>query len=210
MSFLSSKRLSSLLALAATMSLTGCYIEAGGGRNNYVPNNPVPAYPGCPALDGGYASGLISMSSQRGYRYSFESYAFPGSYINHYNGVGMVSYIDGRFLDEADDATFRVVPGLADSRCISFEARNFPGSYLMNNSYDEVNLEAYNGDLAAAEDATFCPRPGLADSRYLSFESCNQPGKFMRQDDEYLYVEGGQGVVFEDDATFILDDAWSP
>ncbi|MCY1083410.1 AbfB domain-containing protein [Archangium lansingense] len=186
-----------LLSLVAAVSLTGCVIESGGEEYSR----------GCPSLEGAGIDGLISLSGQRGYFYSLESYAFPDYYVRHADSRGMISYIDsGR---DMDDATFRIVPGLSDSRCISFESRNYPGSYLRHQN-SELYLSAWSSGFDFQEDATFCPRPGLADSYELSFESCNYPGMYLSQYDDFLYVDEGAGWEFEEDATFMLVDPWSP
>ena len=189
-----------MLSLAAAMTLTGCVIETDGGGEQYYSR-------GCPALEGSGIEGLISLSSQRGYFYSLESYALPGYYVRHDEGRGMISYIDTN--RDMADATFRIVPGLSDSRCISFESRNYPGYYLSHQN-SEIYLSAGSSDPLVREDATFCPRPGLADSYELSFESCNYPGSYLNQYDDLLFVDEGSGWEFEEDATFLLDDPWAP
>jgi hypothetical protein len=197
-SLLSSRAVRTLSLFAAVAAFPGCVIEGGHPRNNLV---NTPGYAGCPALQGSGSSGLVGLTAQRGGFYSFESYAYPEEFIRHLNGRGIVSPLYSARDD--DDATFRVVPGLADSRCISFESANYPGYYL-NDLDGQVFLDAATSDLQFAEEATFCPRPGLADYQELSFESCAYPGEFIRQDNGDLLVEPGSGYLYEDDATFLI------
>lgn len=190
-----------MLSLAVAVVLPGCVVESHH-------TDPQPSASGCASLDGSGSSGLISLSNARGYYFSLESYSYPGYYIRHADGRGMISYIDG--AQDEDDATFRIVPGLADSRCISFESRNYPGSYLRQDD-GEIYLDSWSSDPIFLEDATFCPRPGLADSSELSFETCSYPGEYLNlASDDLLYVSSGNGWAFEEDATFSLVDPWSP
>lgn len=199
MNRIKSGRIARMLSLAAAVVFPGCVVGS---------HHPDPQASGCASLNGSGSSGLVTLSSARGYYFSLESYSYPGYYIRHFNGRGMISYVDGP--QDADDATFRIVPGLADSRCISFESRNHPGSYL-NQDDGEIYLDGWSSDPIFQQDATFCPRPGLADSRDLSFETCSYPGEYLNlASDDLLYVSSGSGWVFEEDATFSLVDPWSP
>ncbi|WNG42696.1 arabinofuranosidase [Archangium minus] len=197
-----SSRIARMLSLVAAVSLTGCVIEDS--------HDPSPGVPGvqtwCRSLEGS-SSGVIPLWDERGSFLSLESYAFPGYYIRHSGGRGVLSVIVSD-RDE-DEATFRIVPGLADDRCISFEARSQPGSYLTQDDTDVV-LAAWRSDPRFLEDATFCPRPGLADSDHISFESCSYRGEFINQYEGLLFVNEGYGWEYEEDATFTLDYPWSP
>jgi hypothetical protein len=211
---MASKRFTFFLAMAVTMTLSGCVVESGGGGHGHVdpPPPPPPPYPGCPALQGSGSSGVIALSAQRGGYASFESYIAPDFYIRHYDYRGEASLI---YSDrDMDDATFRIVPGLADDRCISFEASNYPGYFLRHRGSD-IYLDPDNNSLGFSEDATFCPRPGLADPNELSFESCNAPDSYLNVDDydgysrTYgLYLDNGYGYAFDQDATFLLMPPW--
>jgi hypothetical protein len=59
---------------------------------------------------------------------SIKSHNFPDYYIRHRNFLGEISRLEST-LDNKD-ATFRVVPGLADDKHYSFESINYPGYYL--------------------------------------------------------------------------------
>ncbi|SDM50013.1 Alpha-L-arabinofuranosidase B (ABFB) domain-containing protein [Lentzea albidocapillata subsp. violacea] len=57
------------------------------------------------------------------------------------------------------DAGFRLVPGLADSTCVSIRSVNYPDRYLRHRGF-KLYLEPANDDLARA-DATFRITDGL-------------------------------------------------
>jgi hypothetical protein len=200
-SLFSSRILRTVSLFASVAALPGCIIEGGHTPRNNLVDGPA-AYAGCPSLQGVGNSGLVGLTAERGGYFSFASFSYPNEYIRHYQGRGIVAPVYSAL--DGDDATFRVVPGLADNRCISFESANYPGYYL-NDDGGEVFLDAAAPGLTFAEDATFCPRPGLADPYELSFESCAYPGSFLRQDAGDLFVEGGAGLIYEDDATFLID-----
>lgn len=214
MAHMASKRFTLFLAMAVAMTLSGCVVESGGGGGHgHVdpppPPPPVPSYPGCPALLGSGSSGVISLYDWRGHDASIESGIAEDFFIRHYGGQEVAASLiyTGR---DMDDATFHIVPGLADDRCISFEARDYPGYFLRHLGVgSEIVLDPDNNTLGFSEDATFCPRPGLADSRDLSFESCNAPDSYINIDDydghTYgLYLDDEYGAAFEEDATFLL------
>jgi hypothetical protein len=191
-----------LLVLAAAVALPGCIIE-----DSEDPYEQPPVYAGCAALEGSGIHGSVSLDGELGYFHSLESYTFEDYYVRAAEGRGMISLIESRW--DMDDATFRMVPGLADDRCVSFESRHSPGFFLRH-ANAEIWLDEANASPRFREDATFCPRQGLADAYSLSFESCNYPGMYLHHTDDFLYIGEGSGWAFEEDATFILTDPWSP
>ncbi|ADO72673.1 AbfB domain-containing protein [Stigmatella aurantiaca] len=193
--------ISRLLTLAILAALPGCIIEEG-----HSPDSPGASY-GCPSLEGPRIEGSVSLHNEQGGFFSLESYTYEGYYVRHADGQAMISLIETGW--DMDDATFRMVPGLADERCVSFESRNYPGSFLRED-HGEVWLDDGRSDGRFEEDATFCPRLGLADSHALSFESCTSPGTYLHHTDDILYVGDGSGWAFDEDATFLLTDPWSP
>ena len=107
------------------------------------------------------------------------------------------SYFDKR------DATFRIVPGLADSNSISFESLDLPAYYLRHQHY-RVKLHQLSDDPQFKADATFSVVPGLADPKEVSFKSHNYPDRFLRHRDFHTWVESGSGSPFDQDATFSM------
>ncbi|WP_225411888.1 AbfB domain-containing protein [Stigmatella hybrida] len=189
------------LTLAAVAALPGCIIE-----DSDDPYEPGP-YVGCPALEGSGIHGSVSLHNEMGGFFSMESYTYADYYVRTAEGRGMISLI--RTGWDMDEATFRMVPGLADDRCVSFESSLYPGSFLRQENA-EVWLDEGSSHPRFLEDATFCPRQGLADLHALSFESCALPGMYLHHTDDFLYVGEGSGWAFEEDATFLLTDPWSP
>jgi hypothetical protein len=75
-------------------------------------------------------------------------------------------------------ATWILVPGLAESDCVSVESYNDPGYYLRHFNF-ELYLEQNDGSQQFAQDATFCVQPGNSGSNW-SFESDNYQNKYIR------------------------------
>jgi len=130
-----------------------------------------------------------------------QSYNYPTHFVRHANFFGeitpLVSDLDRK------DGTFRIVPGLADSRYVSFESTNYPGYYLRHQNF-RVQLHKPDGSQLFREDATFKLKPGLADGSWVSFESLNYAGRYLRHRNFHLYVEQGADDLFRKDATFKL------
>ena len=143
-----------------------------------------------------------------GERYSFESYNFSGYFIRHKSFLGELTIINS-FLDEKD-ASFRVVPGLADTRNVSFESLNYPGYFLRHQGF-RLKLHKASNNQLFKKDATFKVKSGLASSSSASFESINFPGRYIRHRNFHLYLEAGNDDLFRKDATFKMGPAiWAP
>jgi hypothetical protein len=175
--------------------------SANGGRgaddDNTAVSFALETYRVSTAAGGSSAGGSTAPT---GY-FSLQSYNYPQYYVRRRNYLGELTQI----LSDLDrkDATFKIVPGLADGRCMSFESRNFPGYYLRHQDY-QVKLASSDGSSLFREDATFCNKPGLADSAGTSFESLNHPGYYLRHRNFKLYLEQGADKSFREDATFKL------
>ncbi len=139
--------------------------------------------------------------------YSFQSYNYPSYYIRHSNYLGEISQISST-LDKLD-ATFKIVPGLADSSCVSFESLNYPKHYLRHQN-NRVKLHSWENSQLFREDATFCVKPGLADPELVSFESYNYPDYFLRHRNSHLYIEQDNSDLFRADTTFKIVEPWGP
>ncbi|WBB81678.1 glycoside hydrolase family 43 protein [Micromonospora sp. WMMD882] len=129
-----------------------------------------------------------------------QSYNFPDRYVRH---VDYDVRIDAN-VSPAQDAQFRVVPGLAaNSGYVSFESVNHPGHYLRHYAYDFV-LAANDGSATFAADATFRPVAGLADSGWTSFQSYNFPDRYLRHYGYLLKLDPISDATGRADATFRL------
>lgn len=127
-----------------------------------------------------------------------QSYNFQDRYLRH---VDFDVRIDAN-VSPAQDAQFRLVPGLANnSGHISFESVNYPGYYLRHSSFDFV-LAPDDGSAAFAADATFRRVAGLASSSWSSFQSYNHPDRYLRHYNYLLRLDPISDAVGRSDATF--------
>jgi len=136
--------------------------------------------------------------------HSIESFNYRNHYVRHRNYQGQLTQISTD-LDK-QDATFMVVPGIANDEHISFESVNYPGYYLVDEGSRLVLRQP--SSVIFQRLATFKRVPGLADSSWASFESYVYPGRYIRHYDFQLFVQPGQGDVFRQDATFLLTGPW--
>jgi len=133
---------------------------------------------------------------------SFQSTNFPDRYIRHKNFIGYIDPIQSD-LDRSD-ASFVLVPGLADKRFFSFRSVNFPDQYLRHQNF-ELKLHKPDGSDLYKNDATFKIVPGLYGEGGFSFESVNFPDYFIRHQNFRLYIHRIDGSeLFRKDATFML------
>ena len=131
-------------------------------------------------------------------------------FLRHAGSLAYTEVVDGNspaLLKQ--DATWRVVAGLADAACYSFEALNQPGQYLRHaGSRLRIDPNA-NSDLFR-QDATFCARAALDGSGNLSLESKNFPGRFLRHRSSEVWLEPNDNSAgFRADATWASAAPWS-
>ncbi|XRQ13816.1 glycoside hydrolase family 43 protein [Actinomadura welshii] len=126
-----------------------------------------------------------------------QSYNFRDRYVRH---ADFDVRIDAD-VSPAQDAQFRLVPGLADSSGVSFASVNFPGHYLRHYGFDFV-LAENDGSGTFAADATFRRVPGLADASWTSFQSYNYPDRYVRHYDYLLRLDPMTNAQDRADATF--------
>jgi hypothetical protein len=112
---------------------------------------------------------------------SFQAMQGP-YYIRHRSFRGEVSPV-GSAVDR-QDATFRMVPGLADGNWVSLESVNYPGYYLRHQNF-EFHLQQASDDQLFREDATFRIVPGMAGADYVTLESYNYPGHYIYWTDDW-------------------------
>lgn len=127
-----------------------------------------------------------------------QSYNFQDRYVRHAN---FDVRIDAN-VSPAQDAQFRLVPGLANnSGYVSFESVNFPGYYLRHYNYDLV-LARNDASAVFAADSTFRSVAGLASSSWTSFQSYNFPDRYLRHYNYLLRIDPITDSVGRSDATF--------
>ncbi|MFD5661243.1 AbfB domain-containing protein [Streptomyces hirsutus] len=135
-------------------------------------------------------------------------------YVRHRDGAVSTEVVDGGSSALLkNDATWKVVPGLADGSCYSFESRNYPGEYLRHRDY-RVYKESGSGDLFRA-DATFCPVRGANGAVRLSAH--NFPEQYLRHYDAQLWLATPGGThawdspaLFAEDTTWTAAAPWAP
>ncbi|GAA3792635.1 hypothetical protein GCM10022403_028280 [Streptomyces coacervatus] len=104
------------------------------------------------------------------------------------------------------DATFKVVKGLADSSCYSFAAHD--GTYLRHRNF-LLRSERNDGSGLFKQDATFCPRAS-AYSGAVMLESVNYPGRFLRHQNFQLKLDPYQNSdLYRADSAFRFVDGLS-
>ncbi|MGX1560987.1 glycoside hydrolase family 43 protein [Streptomyces sp. NPDC055506] len=126
-----------------------------------------------------------------------QSYNYQDRYIRHTN-------FDVRVdpnVNPAQDARFRLRPGLAGNGTVSLESVNFPGYYLRQDGTD-FQLVHNDGTAAFAADATFRRVAGLADSTWSSFQSYNHPDRYIRHFGFRLKLDPITTATGRGDATF--------
>jgi len=131
---------------------------------------------------------------------SLRSFNYPDHYVRHRNGIGEISRV--RTNLDFQDATFRVRPGLANSRLVSFESVNYPRHYLRHQNA-LIRLSRQTSDSLFRSDATFHVRSGLAGRSARSFESYNYPRHYLRHRFGLLYIDRHETTdLYRRDATF--------
>ncbi|MGO1053037.1 AbfB domain-containing protein [Crossiella sp. CA198] len=132
----------------------------------------------------------------------------PNRYARHARGEGWIDLIEegSPELDKAD-ATWRIVPGLADGNCYSVEAGNLPGNFLRH-AQGRIRLDRNDGSAQLTADATWCARDGL-DGRGVSLESWNLPDRFIRHTQGQLWsARNGGDQWYENPNSFAADTTW--
>ncbi|MET0403356.1 MAG: AbfB domain-containing protein, partial [Cystobacter sp.] len=134
---------------------------------------------------------------------------YTNRYLRHMDGLGYTEVVDGgsSSLLKAD-ATYKLVPGLAETSCYSFESRNYPGSYLRHSNSRIRRDPLVSGDKVFLQDATFCAQPGLSGTG-VSFQSFNFPDRYLRHATSEVWIAGGVGSGWDSSASFNADASWN-
>lgn len=122
-----------------------------------------------------------------------------GASVRHLNGVGNLASVTASSpLTLRQDATWKIVPGLADPKCYSFESINFPGKYLYAGaSTAKVGLIATpQPDLA-----TWCGRPGKNGANSYQFQWYANATRLLRHNSGVLYAGQYGGSISGADST---------
>jgi hypothetical protein len=136
--------------------------------------------------------------------HSIQSFNNQNQYVRHRYYQGQLTQISSD--PDRQDATFMLVPGLANDEHISFESVNFRGYFLVDDG-GRLMLRQPTSEMFERL-GTFKRVPGLADGSWSSFESYVYPGRYIRHRDSQLVMQSGQGDPFRQDATFLLTGPW--
>ena len=131
---------------------------------------------------------------------SFKSYDYPTRYIRSRNYLGYLENVTTTSAKKS--ATFKIVPGLAKSSCVSFESVSSPG-YFLRHHYFRVKLSPRSNEPLFKADATFCIVKGLANSGASSFRSLNYPTYYIRHRNFELWLDPySSSSLYKSAATF--------
>ncbi len=132
----------------------------------------------------------------------FRSSNYPTCYI--YHDIFKMSLISSNATHmPLASSQWRVVPGLADSACISIESVDKPGYYLRH--YQGcVKISENDGSTEFEQDATWRVHDALDGLGGISLESYNMPNNFIRHYDSYLRISQILTVLDRSDASFWL------
>jgi hypothetical protein len=138
--------------------------------------------------------------------------------MRHFDFVARIDPITASDdLTAREDATFTVVPGLADSSCYSFTSANFPGRYLRHYDY-RLRLDPKDSSTYFPQDATFCAQPGN-NGTGISWQSYNYPNRYLRHFAYTVFISGNAGPMWFDaagtggwanDSSWNMISAWAP
>jgi RNA polymerase sigma factor (sigma-70 family) len=130
-------------------------------------------------------------SVPHGFR-SLESTDEPGQFVTLVDDLGTLAAVDPNSpADTRQRATFEVVAGLADARCISLRVPD--GRYLRHTQW-RPRLADNDDTVLFREDSTFCPRAGTT-SDSVALESYNYPGRYLRHLHDALWVDPTDGTA---------------
>lgn len=135
--------------------------------------------------------------------------SFTDRYVRHYNGLGYTEIVNnGSAALLKQDASFRIVPGLAENSCYSFESVNYPGSFFRHAAY-RLRIDHRDGSRVFDEDATFCAQKGMIGAG-VSFASFNYPTRFLRHAFGELWISTifERGAADESLQSFAYDASW--
>jgi len=138
---------------------------------------------------------------------SLQSVNYPGRYATSRDGLGYLDPVDATSSATVkQDATFTVVPGLADANCYSFRAAD--GRYLRHWDF-KLRLGSNDGSAVFRGDATYCARPGSA-AGSVSLESYNYPGRYIRHYNYELRLDRyADNDTFRADSSFQAVSPWA-
>ncbi|MGD1218456.1 AbfB domain-containing protein [Streptomyces krungchingensis] len=139
---------------------------------------------------------------------------YTDRYVRHKDSLGYTEAVDSGSPDLLkNDATWKIVPGLADSSCYSFESRNYPGEYLRHRDF-RVRKDPGDGSALFKSDATWCAVQGSGGVRLMASDF---PGQYLRHIGAELWLATPGGAhawdnpaSFTEDTTWSVENPWAP
>nr|WP_234020652.1 AbfB domain-containing protein [Streptomyces sp. 142MFCol3.1] len=139
---------------------------------------------------------------------------YANRYVRHKDGLGYTEAVGSGSPDLLkNDATWKIVPGLADSSCYSFESRNYPGEYLRHRDF-RVRKDPGDGSALFKSDATWCAVQGSGGVRLMA---SGFPGQYLRHIGAELWLATPGGAhawdnpaSFTEDTTWSVENPWAP
>ncbi|MGR4881489.1 sigma-70 family RNA polymerase sigma factor [Streptomyces sp. LARHCF249] len=138
---------------------------------------------------------------------SLESVADPALYLTYADDFATLGRVSASGSAQTRQrATFTVVRGLADTRCVTFRAAD--GRYLRHRDL-RLRLSTDDGSELFREDATFCPHTGAV-AGSVTLHAHNYPGSVLRHRDGGIWLDGSDGTrTFAGQASFVMRRAWA-
>lgn len=131
-------------------------------------------------------------------------------YVRHFEGLARTDQVSvGSSVLLKEDASWKVVAGLADSTCVSFESVNYPGEYLRHQN-SRLRKDTSDGTELFRLDATFCPTVPLYVGGDVSLASKNYPTRYVRHRNAEVWLdEFENNELFREDASWAVEDVWA-
>ncbi|MFJ2258192.1 AbfB domain-containing protein [Streptomyces sp. NPDC087844] len=135
-------------------------------------------------------------------RKSVQAVNYPDRYWHLGHDSVRLDRVDSRSSSRTrQEASFKLVPGLADAGCVSFSLGD--GRYLRHAQF-RLRADRHDGSELFEKDATFCPRPS-AFSDAVMLESVNYRGRFLRHSDFRLRLDPyDSSRLYQADSAFRL------
>lgn len=167
----------SMIASGGTAEGGSAAAEAGSANDGGSPDVPVGGSGG--VIDGGGMGGMTPIwDAPPRYTASFVPFGFPEEYVIYRDMAGFIAMLDTSQSADKESASFQMIPGLSDSKCVSFRAANKLGMFFRH-SNSRIYLHATDETPLFYADATFCQERGLADEQAITFRSFNYPQRVI-------------------------------
>ncbi|WP_369257613.1 AbfB domain-containing protein [Streptomyces sp. R35] len=137
---------------------------------------------------------------------SIRSVNYPDRYWHVSDGAVRLDPVgSGSSATTKQDASFKLVEGLANSSCYSFATTD--GTYLRHRNFS-LRADRDDGSDLFEKDATFCPRTSSY-SGAVMLESVNYPGRYLRHRNFQLRLDAYENsTLYRADSAFRVVKGW--